>query len=236
MTLFQNDTLYLRASLLRSAMRRPAGRKGISRLSTTSRTSCGQKAGHVARDREEAHPRDKKPPHAHTAVRGKAPQEGASQGAREGEGCARRGDAIILASSEDITNMVSELTKLSQTPSNRTLEDANSIIEEAVSIYKNLFPHIFFDFHGARIPLFRMDRDNMKRAFINLITNSIKAIAEEPGTIEVTSRYDRSRGMIRIEVADTGPGVEDEDKERISTPISPMTPMARASAWPSSIP
>ncbi len=126
--------------------------------------------------------------------------------------------SIILASSEDITNMVSELTKLSQTPSNRTLEDANSIIEEAVSIYKNLFPHISFDFHGARIPLFRMDRDNMKRAFINLITNSIKAIAEEPGTIEVTSRYDRSRGMIRIEVADTGPGVEDEDKERIFDP------------------
>jgi signal transduction histidine kinase len=126
--------------------------------------------------------------------------------------------SIILTSSEDITNMVSELTKLSQTPSNRTLEDANSIIEEAVSIYKNLFPHISFDFHGARIPLFRMDRDNMKRAFINLITNSIKAIAEEPGTIEVTSRYDRSRGMIRIEVADTGPGVEDEDKERIFDP------------------
>ncbi len=58
----------------------------------------------------------------------------------------------------------------------------------------------------------------MKRALINLITNSIKAIAGEPGTIEMTTRYDRSRGMIRIEVADTGPGVEDEDKERIFDP------------------
>ena len=126
--------------------------------------------------------------------------------------------SIILTSSEDINTMVSELTKLSQTPTDRTVEDVNSVVEEALNIYRSLYPHIAFQFLEAKIPPFSMDRDKMKRALINLITNSIKAIGAEPGAIEVTTRYDRNRGTIRIEVADTGPGVDDEDKLRIFDP------------------
>ena len=132
--------------------------------------------------------------------------------------------SIILNSSEDINNMVSELTKLSQTPSHRTVEDMNGIIEEAVNIYKNLYPHISFEFHSTKVPPLRMDRDQMKRALINLITNSIKAIDPQPGTIEITTRYDKNRGMTRIEVADTGPGIEDEDKVRIFDPYYTRDP------------
>jgi two-component system nitrogen regulation sensor histidine kinase NtrY len=126
--------------------------------------------------------------------------------------------SIILTSSEDINTMVSELTKLSQTTTDRTVEDVNSVVEEALGIYRNLYPHIAFRFLDTKIPPFSMDRDKMKRALINLITNSIRAIGADPGTIEVKTRYDRNRGMIRIEVADTGPGVDDEDKLRIFDP------------------
>ena len=60
--------------------------------------------------------------------------------------------SIILTSSEDITNMVSELTKLSQTSAMRTVEDVNTVIEEAMGIYKSLFPNISFEFRGAEGP------------------------------------------------------------------------------------
>jgi len=126
--------------------------------------------------------------------------------------------SIILTSSEDINTMVTELTKLSQTTTDRSVEDVNSVVEEALGIYRSLYPNIAFQFLEAKIPPFSMDRDKMKRALINLITNSIRAIGAEPGAIEVTTRYDRNRGMIRIEVADTGPGVDDEDKLRIFDP------------------
>lgn len=126
--------------------------------------------------------------------------------------------SVILTSSDDITSMVNELNKLSQTSSIRTIEDLNSIIEETTGIYRNLYGNISFQLNGQRIPMFRMDRDKMKRALINLIANSIKAIGTEQGTITVTTTYDRSRGAARIEVADTGPGIRDEDKGRVFDP------------------
>jgi two-component system nitrogen regulation sensor histidine kinase NtrY len=58
----------------------------------------------------------------------------------------------------------------------------------------------------------------MKRALINLITNSINAIDSEPGTISVGTYYDKGRGSVRIELADTGCGIKDEDKSRVFDP------------------
>ena len=73
--------------------------------------------------------------------------------------------SVILSSSDDITAMVNELTKFTHTSSSpRTLEDVNAIIEETVAIYRNLYPAISFQFHGTKVPPFRMDRDKMKRA------------------------------------------------------------------------
>ena len=132
--------------------------------------------------------------------------------------------SVILTSSEDITSMVNELAKLSQTSSTRTVEDMNAIIEEVIGTYRNLYGNISFQFQGSRIPQFRMDRDKIRRALINLITNSIRAIGSERGTITVTTRYDRGRGTAWIEVADTGPGIKDEDKGRIFDPYFTRDP------------
>ena len=127
--------------------------------------------------------------------------------------------SVILSSSNDITAMVNELTKFTHTSSSpRTLEDVNAIIEETVAIYRNLYPAISFQFHGTKVPSFRMDRDKIKRALINLITNSINAIDSEPGRISVETQYDKGRGTVRIELADTGCGIKDEDKSRVFDP------------------
>jgi two-component system nitrogen regulation sensor histidine kinase NtrY len=63
-----------------------------------------------------------------------------------------------------------------------------------------------------------MDKDKVKRALINLVTNSIKAIDSEQGIVTLTTRYDKNRGLAFIEIADTGPGIRDEDKGRIFDP------------------
>ena len=53
---------------------------------------------------------------------------------------------------------------------------------------------------------------------INLVTNSIKAIDSQQGTVTLVTRYERDRALAFVEVADNGPGVVDEDKERIFDP------------------
>jgi len=132
--------------------------------------------------------------------------------------------AIILAASDDITAMVNELTKLTQTSSVRTVENINGIVEETVNTYRNLYPNITFQTEAGNVPQFSMDRDKMKRALINLVTNSINAIDSAEGTIRIATRNDKNRGVVRIEVADTGPGIKDEDKARVFDPYFTRNP------------
>jgi two-component system nitrogen regulation sensor histidine kinase NtrY len=126
--------------------------------------------------------------------------------------------SVILSASEDITVIVNELTKLSHTSAARTIEDINAIIEETIGMYRNLYQNISFHFEKTKIPRFRMDRDKVKRAMINLIANSIKAIDADQGSITVDTRYDKNKGTASIRVTDTGPGIKDEDKNRVFDP------------------
>jgi two-component system nitrogen regulation sensor histidine kinase NtrY len=133
--------------------------------------------------------------------------------------------SVILSSSKDITEMVNELTKFTHTSSSvRTVEDLNAIIEETVAVYRNLYPDISFPFSGEPVPRFRMDKDKIKRALINLIANSIRAMDSGRGAISLRTRYDRGRGAVWIELADTGPGIKDEDKARVFDPYFTRNP------------
>ena len=77
---------------------------------------------------------------------------------------------------------------------------------------------LIFQFEKENMPKFRLDKDKLRRALINLVTNSIKAIDSEQGTVTFATRYERNKGLAFIEIADTGPGIRDEDKSRIFDP------------------
>ena len=126
--------------------------------------------------------------------------------------------SVIIRSVEDIKGIVNELTKLTHSSQAKTMEDINSVVDETVTLYKNLYQNINFEVTKGPTPSFKLDRDAMKRALINLITNSIKALDSGGGVIAITTSYDKAARTGTIEVADTGRGVPDEDKGRIFDP------------------
>jgi two-component system nitrogen regulation sensor histidine kinase NtrY len=126
--------------------------------------------------------------------------------------------SVIIRSVADIKDIVNELTKLTHTSQAKTLENINSVVDETLNLYRNLYRNISMGFEPGEIPLVRVDRDGLKRAFINLITNAIKAIDGEPGTITVSTRYNKAKGTGIIEFADSGRGVPDQDKEKVFDP------------------
>jgi two-component system nitrogen regulation sensor histidine kinase NtrY len=132
--------------------------------------------------------------------------------------------SVILTASDDIATMVNELTKLSQPSSVRPRENINGIVEECIAMYRNIYPNIFFELKAARIPPFSVDRDKMKRVFINLVTNSINAIGPDKGEIRFATSYDKSKSMAKIRVSDTGPGIRDEDKPQVFDPYFTRNP------------
>ncbi len=126
--------------------------------------------------------------------------------------------SVIIRSVDDIKGIVNELTKLTHTSQTKTLEDLNTIVEETIGLYKHLYQNIAFQYENGGIPQFRVDKDGIKRALINLITNSVKAIDDNKGTIAIQTRYSKDKGAGIIEIADTGKGIPDEDKEKIFDP------------------
>ncbi len=126
--------------------------------------------------------------------------------------------SVIIRSVQDIKGIVNELTKLTHSSQTKTLEDINSIVDETIALYRHLYQNITFEVEKGRTPPFKLDRDGIKRALINLITNSVKALDAAGGVIVVTTHYDRPSRSGIIEVADTGKGIPDEDKVRVFDP------------------
>jgi two-component system nitrogen regulation sensor histidine kinase NtrY len=62
-----------------------------------------------------------------------------------------------------------------------------------------------------------MDVEQMKRIFVNIIDNAVESMGEK-GTLEISSKYDKESQFIRIEIADDGPGISDEDKQKLFIP------------------
>ena len=97
-------------------------------------------------------------------------------------------------------------------------EDINQIIKEAVGLYQETQKDIKVIFHDiSGVPIFKMDREQIKRVMINLLDNAIAAI-EGTGEVIVSVSYDKESEMVRIEVADNGMGIPPYDKLRIFEP------------------
>jgi len=126
--------------------------------------------------------------------------------------------SVIIQSVDDIKSIVNELTKLTHKSQTKTMEDVNSIVDETVALYKHLFQNISFESEKNIVPPFLVDRDGLKRAIINLITNSVKALEGSQGVIKITTQYDVEKGIGVIEVSDTGKGILDEEKNKIFDP------------------
>jgi two-component system nitrogen regulation sensor histidine kinase NtrY len=126
--------------------------------------------------------------------------------------------SVIIRSVDDIKGIVNELTKLTHISQTKTMEDLNSIVDETVLLYKHLYQNISLMFEKNAIPPFLVDRDGLKRAIINLITNSVKAIEDQRGVISITTQYDSVKGICIIEVSDTGKGIPNEEKSKIFDP------------------
>lgn len=118
-----------------------------------------------------------------------------------------------------IRNLVNEFSSFARFPSaNPKPSDLLPIIEETVALYKEGHPNINFKVSNTGdIPFINLDRQQIKQALINLIDNAIGAIKEN-GNITISVFHDPILKRIRMEIADDGTGISDEDKTRLFEP------------------
>ncbi len=127
------------------------------------------------------------------------------------------GSQIIVREVEGMQAMVEEFSRFARMPRPLpTAVDIERLLAETLHLYQGIKPGV--SVVGAVAPEAATawcDGEQVKRALINLLDNAVAAV-EAPGEVQVSVA--RSDGNLRIRVADTGPGIPDEAKDKLFLP------------------
>ena len=127
----------------------------------------------------------------------------------------------IINQVEQLKTLVNEFSNFARMPAtNPQLNNLNEIIEETLLLYRDPHRNITFEFEKkGDIPVFNLDRDQIKRAMINMIDNALYAMRNDgAGKVTIETSYEPSLQMARIQVADTGCGIPAEEKPKLFEP------------------
>jgi len=136
----------------------------------------------------------------------------------------------IIQQVETLKAMVNEFANFARMPSaDHVAVDLNPLVEEVLVLYREAHPDIRFAFAPAPVlPEVEIDRDGVRRALINILDNAVAALAtlaaDEPRALEVQTSHDVSLGVVRVEIADNGPGVSAEARLRMFEPYFSTKP------------
>ncbi|NVM25112.1 MAG: PAS domain-containing protein [Desulfobacterales bacterium] len=126
---------------------------------------------------------------------------------------------LIIDNVEELKVLVNEFSNFARMPASTPVpDDIKQIIQDAILLYRDAHKKITFEFiENDDIPIVRLDKEQVKRAMINLFDNAVAAISGK-GKISTKLFYDKALKILRIEVADTGTGISNEDKEHLFEP------------------
>ncbi len=134
----------------------------------------------------------------------------------------RRSSEVISASVESMRSLVDQFASLAEFPNARPRPaDLNTIVQNTLALFAGRLQGVNVTHAaGVRLPLVMADPEAMKRALSNLIDNAVEAMTGSLlREIRVTTALsESSEAMVELSVADTGPGVTDEMRERLFLP------------------
>jgi two-component system nitrogen regulation sensor histidine kinase NtrY len=137
----------------------------------------------------------------------------------------------IITQVEELKNLVNEFSSFARMPAAKPApNNLNEILHEAMVLYEEGHKNIRFQFHpDDRIPVFNLDKEQIKRVMVNLLENAVAAVGEVPGEsrdgqVTVETRLDPFMNLALVEVADNGCGVSPQDKPLVFEPYFSTKP------------
>jgi nitrogen fixation/metabolism regulation signal transduction histidine kinase len=127
--------------------------------------------------------------------------------------------SLINQEVETLKDLVDEFSQMARFPkAELRLENLNTIVESAVSVFDGRLDDIQVRLDLAPdLPMVNVDAGQLKRVVVNLVDNAAEAM--EPCLFkELRISTDMRGESVELAVADTGPGVDAETKEKLFLP------------------
>jgi nitrogen fixation/metabolism regulation signal transduction histidine kinase len=122
----------------------------------------------------------------------------------------------VIEQIDTLSRIASEFSSFARMPL-RILEacDVREVVTAAVQLFEQDV-RVTFDVNtDANLPPLRADREELRRAFINIIRNGVQAMN---GTGRMVITVTRETGRFRISFRDSGTGIPDELKSKLFQP------------------
>ena len=129
---------------------------------------------------------------------------------------------IIVAEAQMLKELVEEFSRFAQLPICKPVDvELHQLIEQTLMLYDGGLEKVniqkIFD---PKIEQVRLDPQQMQRAFVNLINNSLDALSEVAAdpAILIQTHFNHGRESVTIEFQDNGTGIAPEDYENLFLP------------------
>ncbi|MDW7773088.1 MAG: ATP-binding protein [Desulfobulbaceae bacterium] len=120
---------------------------------------------------------------------------------------------------EEIKRLVSEFSDFARMPQvKKKTGDLVAMAEDILVLYREAHKHITFTTTCRdKIPRFLFDPIQIKRILINLLDNAVSVLPDK-GEITISFYLNPADNTVVMEIADTGPGINDNIKFRLFEP------------------
>lgn len=132
----------------------------------------------------------------------------------------QEGANTIVQEAGTIKSLVDEFSNFARLPNIRLQSaDLHEVLDQAISLFTGIFTDVKFNtlYSSDVPPTIRVDVEQMKRAFMNILDNAIDAMNKK-GKINIQTSYDGQNQRVKIEISDGGPGIALKDKEKLFQP------------------
>lgn len=127
--------------------------------------------------------------------------------------------AVIVNEVGSLKHMVDEFSKFARMPAPHMMKESlHEVIEKVIALYSGAHREIEFVLKlDANLPQINVDREQMRRVFVNLLDNAIQAM-DQKGRIWISTEMDWKKQCVTVTIADEGPGIRQEDQEKLFVP------------------
>ena len=125
----------------------------------------------------------------------------------------------IVGEVESLKGLVDEFSQFARMPTPRTVPtDLHDLVDSALALYDGIFTDVTFArAFGADVPTLRIDPEQVRRVIINVVDNAIEAM-DRRGRIVLETQHDPSNHLVRLVIADNGPGIPASEREKLFLP------------------
>ena len=127
--------------------------------------------------------------------------------------------STIVTEVESLKGLVDEFSQFARMPAPRaTPTDLHGLLDDALALYRGLFSDVEIRTHFANsLPRVSADPEQIRRVIINIVDNAIEAV-DRRGAIDIETQHDAGNSLVRIVVADDGPGIPAAERDKLFLP------------------